>query len=78
MADRPDPLVRDILALFDLSPEDEAWVLAPDPAVDARRDRERRYLESLPRRQRDAAAEVNRRYAHLLPEGMRFEWGNSA
>ena len=36
------------------------------------------YAASLPGRMRDAAAEVNQRYAHLLPEGMRFERGNSA
>lgn len=74
MSDSADAdLIEQILDAFNLSPEERAWAMTPDPAEEYWRERERRYVESLPCRRRRALAEVNAHYADVLPEGMRFE-----
>lgn len=39
------------------------------------RARDEMFRAGLPGRMHEAADEVNRRFADVLPEGMRFEWG---
>lgn len=45
------------------------------PNEDGRPLTESEYLAWADRRMREFAAELNERYAGLLPEGVRFEWG---
>ena len=68
----PD-LAAQILEAFDVPPEWHDWVTGEMP--DPWRLSEERYVASLPRRMGRAAEAANARYAHLLPDGVRFEWG---
>lgn len=72
MSESAPDITRQILEALDL-PTDPVFVrliTTPDPW----QAKMQRYREELPGRTSAVAAEVNRRYADLLPEGMRFEW----
>lgn len=59
--------------------EPEPWteldVLAFEAAQDAVRDQQERFAAALPGRMAAVAGEINEALAGVLPDGMRFEWG---
>lgn len=59
-------------------PEDAVTVSPPLPLTPLEAEIADYRANVLPKRMQEAASEVNARLGHLLPDGLRFEWGTGS